>query len=479
MKKKICLIIAALVLLLLAGCNTTPAEAGEPSSPPPSTSAPADAIGVGQSDTPAYYAAYAEIVREYQQQYGPECIQQIYSRPDMLNYLMGVCVVRLIDFDQDGTLELMLCWPESEAAYHSYRYAIWTSPDGQTATKICENQILDGVQSYCPFIELVSRADGVFLGEDISDPGGYEGYAYRSVSIDGLSVPLSLIYMPPYGEDEQYLVNGAPVSSDDYDKARYDFLEGAEVTKISFVLADFEDTVPLIEAIQTTQESLLLLEIELNEAGFDITSFEPEQIGYTPYLEIIDQYLIDYGQPEVLSSSSSDGRNDTPALGGLCVVRLSDLDGDGTEELILAYVQNLAMMGRNIYYGFDIWTLRNGAAQKLIRASIPYSAYEPSMMFFAGQPESYMAISYDTNTEQVTSIANVEYYVSCYGYDGENLVQMSSLAELPDEIRQNETEYIYFSAYSYRWAAGMDWDTDSQRVVSKTLDTIELLRNST
>lgn len=105
--KKICLMAAMLALLLLAGCSTSPAEAGEaePSSPPPSTSVPADAAEPVQSDIPAYYAAYTEIVQDYQRQYGPECIQQIYSRPDMLNYLMGVCVVRLIDFDLDGTLD--------------------------------------------------------------------------------------------------------------------------------------------------------------------------------------------------------------------------------------------------------------------------------------------------------------------------------------------------------------------------------------
>lgn len=480
MKKKICLMAAMLALLLLAGCSTSPAEAGEPesSSPPPSTSAPADAAGPVQSDTPAYYAAYAEVVRSYQAQYGPECIQQISSGPDMLNHLMGVCVVRLIDFDQDGTLELMLAWPESNAVYHSYRYAIWTSLDGMAAEQICENQILDGVQYYNPFIKLVSRADGVFLGEDASSPYVSEAHVYRSISLSGLSNALILGF-EPYSEEEQYWVNEQSVDSDAYVKAESDFLEGAEVTKISFALADYEDSAPLVEAIQATQEALLLLGIEPNETGLNIASPNPEKVGYTPYLELIDQYLSDYGQPQVLSSSWYDGRDDTPALGGLCVVRLSDLNGDGTEELILAYVQNLAMPGRNIYYGFGIWTLRDGAAQELIRASIPYTAYEPCMMFYAGQPENYVAISYDTNTEQVTSIANVEYYVSCYGYGGEKLTRMESLAELPDEIRQNETERIYFSSYSYRWTYGMDWAADSQQVVSKTLEIINLLRNST
>lgn len=481
MKQKLCLIAALLALLLLAGCNVSPAEAGEsePPSPSASTSTPADATEPVQSGIPAYYAAYAEIVLDYQQQYGLECIRQIYSRPDMLTYLMGVCVVRLVDFDLDGTLELMLCWPENEEGYHSYCYAIWTSPDGQTAAKICENKILDGIQYYNPFIKLVNRADGVFLGEDISAPDVSETHVYRSVSPDGLSDVLTL-GRNPYGDDGGlYLVNGQSVSGNDYTKAESDFLGDAEVKRISFVLADFEDFTPLVETIRATQDALRLLGIEPNETGLDIIPFDPEQIGYTPYLELIDQYLIDFGQPQVLSSSRYDGRDDMPALGGLCVVRTADLDGDGTDELILAYAQSHAAEGTHISYGYSIWTLRDGAAQELIRASIPGTAYEPCMMLYAGQAESYTAINYDTNTEQATSIANVNYEVRCYGYDGEKLIRMESLAELPNEARNNETERIYFSANSYRWAYGMDWDTDSQRVVSKTLDTINLLRSST
>ena len=488
MKKNLCLIAAVLVLLLLAGCNMVPAEAGEPESPsPPSpavSSVAADeptAVEVGNdAGIPAYYAAYAEIVRNHQAQYGPECIQQIYSRPDMLNYLMGVCIVRLIDFDMDGTLELMLAWPESEESYHSYCYAIWTSPDGTTAEQVCENKILDGVQSYCPFIQLVRRTDGVFLGEDTGDPNAYESYVYRTVSVGNLNISLSLIYMPNFGEDEQYLVNGAPVDYDTYVKAESDFLEGAEVTQISFALADFEDSAPLVEAIRATQESLLLLGIEPNEIDPDIILPAPEQVNYSSYLELVDKYLLEYGQPQILPSSRWDGKDDMPALGGLCVVRMSDLDGDGTDELILAYALGTASSGSQMSYAFGIWTLQNGAAQELILLSIPGTAFEPDMRLYAGQPENYMGIAYDTNTGQVTSITQVEYYLSCYGYDGERLTRRwDTFEDIPEEIRNSVTEDIHFSAYSYRWAAGMDWDTDSQQVLAKTLDTINLLRSST
>lgn len=479
MNKKPRLTAALLALLLLAGCGASPA--GEEGSDP---APPAESDGSG---APACYEAYAGIVREYQQKYGPECIRQIDAPPDRLNCLMGVCVVRLPDFDLDGTPELLLAWPESGDPCPSYRYALWTSPDGTTAEQVCENDILDGIQSYCPSMKLVRRADGAFLGQEAGNPGAAVSYAYRGLTSDGLNVCLSLINMPSFPEEDQYLVDGRPVSTDEFLQAEADFLTGAEVEQISFSLADYEDPAPLAETVRATQEALELLGIAPNEAGREVEAApsqpgqteqpeQTEQADYGPYLELIDQYLTDYGQPQVLSSSWFDGRDDTPALGGLCVVRLVDLNGDGTEELILAYVQSLASVGRNIYYGFDIWTLRDGEAQELIRASIPYSAYEPSMMFYAGQPESYMAISYDTNTGQVTSIANVEYYFSCYGYDGESLVWRQSRSELPEGVR--ETEYIYFSSYSYRWAAGMDWAEDSQRVIGKTLDTIDSLRAS-
>lgn len=153
-------------------------------------------------------------MRDYQQQYGSECIQQLYSSPDMLNYLIGVCVVRLIDFNLDGTLELLLAWPESEEAYHSYHYAIRTSSDGIAAEQVCKNSILDGVQSYCPFIKLVSGAGGAFLGEDISAPEVSATHVYRNVSPSGLNDVLTLGYDPYGGNDGLYMVNGESANSD-------------------------------------------------------------------------------------------------------------------------------------------------------------------------------------------------------------------------------------------------------------------------
>lgn len=480
MKDRRILILASLLLLLLTSCGVSPAEGGEAESPspPPSTTTPADTTELPQEDTPAYYAAYADIVREYHQQYGPERIQQISTPVDEMNYLMGVCVVRLIDFDLDGTLELLLSWPESEEAYHSYVYAIWTSPDGQTAVKVCENKIFDGIQAYGPSIRLIGLVDGTYLGEDYEVTDADEAHIYRKITASGVSDALTLAYIPPFGQDEQYLVNGEPVNADAYAQAESDFLNGAQTEQIDFVLPAFGDTTQFAGTIQATQDTLLLLGIEPNETALTVTGDNTagtERVNYAPYTELIDEYLLEYGQPQILPSSRLDGKDDIPALGGLCVVRTVDLDGDGTNELILAYAQKAAFEGKHISYGYDIWALRDGAAQELIRASIPGTAYEPCMTLCAGQTNSYMTLSYDTNTDQVTSIANLEYEVRCYGYDGKKLSRSESLADLPDEVRNNETDRIYFTANSYRWSAGMDWDEDSQQVLNKTLETINLV----
>lgn len=484
MKQKLCLILAILMLLLLAGCNISPSEAGEieTPSPAPSTDAPAAPTDTQQpqaepSGPPAYYAAYAKIVQEHRDQYGSERIQQINSAVEAMNYLVGLCVVRLIDFDLDGTLELLLAWPESEEEYHSYRYAIWTSLDGETAEQICENQIFDGAEFYSPYIKLVERADGVFLGEDVEIPDAEEARVYRGISATGVSDALTLAYIPPYGQEEQSLVNGEAVSSEDYIKTETDFLSNAKVVQINFVLYSFEDIEPFNSTIQETRDALALLGIEVVEADSttpDDATGDKASINYKPYTDLIDQYLLEYGQPQILPSSRWDSKDDVPALGGLCVVRLADLDGDGVEELILACAQHAAANGNQISYRYGIWALRDDAAEEIYLASLPGTAHEPGMILFADQ--RHIGINYDTNTEEATSAANVEFEARCYGYDGEKLLRAESFSEIPDDVlNSDETEWIYFSANSYRWAYGMDWDEDSERVLTKTQDTINLL----
>ncbi len=325
--------------LMLAGCGggPSPAEAGEgqTSSPSPSASAPVAETQELQdkpSGTPAYYAAYREIVADYQERYRIGTVQQTENEFDRMTSLMGLCIVRLLDFDKDGTEELLLIWAESDEQYHSYRYGIWTSPDGRTTKSVCEYPILDGIQGYGPFIELVERADGIYIGQDFDLADADSAHVYRKITANGASDALTLAYIPPFGQDEEMLVNGQTVSDyDAYLKAGEDFLAGAEVTRIDLtswsVLEPFVDPVMSGDGstadeeehyfrafLRDTQNVIAILE---GKEQADKYRFEwREADTYTSYGEVVSTYLAGYGEPHIRPSSRYDDGDDMPALAG-------------------------------------------------------------------------------------------------------------------------------------------------------------------
>lgn len=481
------------MLLLLTSCGISPAEGGETESTSPPSSAVSsvtandaavDEAGNG-AGSPAYYAAYWEIVTDYQEQYGIGTMQQVVDRYDKLTSLMGLCIVRLLDFDRNGTEELLLIWAESDQQLHSYSYGIWTSLDGRTAEKICENRILDGIQAYGPYIELIKRTDKIFLGEDCTAPDGGEGHMYRRVTADGMSNALTLVYIPPYGQDEQSFVNGEPVSDEAYTQAREDFLSGAEVIRIDLTswllltyFAEEDQEERYFEAfLRDTQDVIANLEGKEKADSYRY-EWRPKDI-YSSFSEVVSTYLAGVGEPCILPSSRYDGGDEMPALGGLCVVRLLDMNQDGTEELVLVYPWKKPLgEGEHLGYQYSIWAMQNGEAVELYANTLPNTAYEPTMALFVGSERSYLNFSYDTNTEQATSIANVEFASEGHTYDGQHLIGLT-YQSIPDDAKNNgKAEWIYFTANSYRWAAGMDWDTDSKEVLGKTWYTISSLHNS-
>lgn len=503
MKKKILFILAMSLMLPLVSCGISPAEGGETeSSSPPSpavfsasTSEPTADETDKDSGVPVYYAAYQEIVAEYQKQYGIGSVQQTVNEFDRMTSLMGLCVIKLLDFDKDGTEELLLIWAEGDQQYHSYSYGIWTSPDGKSSEQICENRILDGLQSYGPYIELVDRTDGIFLGEDCEVADADEAHVYRKITVSGVSDALTLAYIPPFGQDERMLVNGQPVSDyDAYTQARENFLAGAEVTRIDLTSWSLQTqfTDPTFSGNGTTADEeenyFKAILHDTQDAAAALEGKErPEyyhyewraEDTYASFGKVVSTYLAGYGEPHILSSSRYDGGDEMPALGGLCVVRLLDLDQDGVEELVMAYPWKEPIGGGNhLAYQYSIWAIQNGGAVELRTNTLPSTAYEPTMALFIGPERSYLNFSYDINTEQAASIANVEFDSECHTYNGQSLIALG-YSDIPQEaVTNSDTEWIYFSANSYRWSADMDWDKDSQRVLTKTQDTIYSLLGS-
>lgn len=480
------------MLLFLTSCGVSSAEGGETEPPPPHASAassvaasePAADKAGNDAGIPAYYAAYQEIAADYQERYGIGTVQQVVDRYDKLTSLMGVCIVRLLDLDKNGTEELLMIWAESDQQDRSYSYGIWTSLDGRTAEKICENRILDGVQAYGPYIELVERADGIYLGEDCMAPDGGECHVYRKATAGGISDALTLVHIPPYGQDEQTLVNGEPVNYEAYTQARENFLGGAEATRIDLTswslltyFTEENQEERYFEAfIRDTQDVMANLAGKEKADSYRY-EWRPKD-SYSSFGEVISAYLAGFGEPCILPSSRYDGGDEMPALGGLCVARLLDMDQDGTEELVMVYPWKEPIgEGERLAYQYSIWAMQDGIAAELYANTLPATAYEPTMALFVGSERSYLNFSYDTNTEQAASLANVEFTSECHTFDGQSLIKLG-YEDIPQEaVNNDKAEWIYFSANSYRWA-GMDWGEDSQRVLTRTWDTISLLSNS-
>lgn len=222
-------------LLLLPGCAAAPdgsLNAAPLASSPAAAPAPAAQSG-DEPAAPAYYASYAGVAADCEQLYGQAAVQQADFDGDRLTTLTGVCVARLVDFDQNGVEELLLIWAEGDSQCPSYSYGVWTSPDGQSAQLLREHQILDGIQSYAPFLELVEKTDGVYLGEDVDISDTNWGRAYLRLSSGQFSDALLLTHpLPPDGEAELAPAAARQADLDGYNQAQADFLSGAEVERI-------------------------------------------------------------------------------------------------------------------------------------------------------------------------------------------------------------------------------------------------------
>lgn len=251
------LLILFFALLLLPGCAAASGGSLDAAPPPSPAAAPAAMPqSEGEPIVPAYYALYAGVAAGYEQLYGQAAVQHVDFDGGRLTTLTGVCVARLVDFDQNGVEELLLVWAEGDSQYPSYSYGVWASLDGQDVQLLHEHQILDGTQSYAPYLELVDRADGVYLGEDVDIPDADWGHAYRRVTSGGLDDALVLAFaaLPPGTEEEQPLVNGKPASHEEYALAQESFLDGAQVDQIRLTCFSFSPTFGEKEALSSFED---------------------------------------------------------------------------------------------------------------------------------------------------------------------------------------------------------------------------------
>ena len=91
-----------------------------------------------------------------------------------------------------------------------------------------------------------------------------------------------------------------------------------------------------------------------NSSAPEASSADDTAERYAAYSAKCQEYLAAFGAPSI-----EDPRYPTYFASGLALVRLLDFDGDGADEMLLAY------RGSNAEQGVEVWTYRDGAAERL------------------------------------------------------------------------------------------------------------------
>jgi len=141
---------APLCLAMLPSCATS----GQGSAG--SSAAPASS---GVDDTAERYAAYYAKCQEYSTIYGAPSMESVGMKSSVAS---GLALVRLVDFDGDGTDELLLGYIVAKSNHDSYEQAVevWSYRDGSAVCDCITGFSPHTTNGFFPYIEVASRSDG-------------------------------------------------------------------------------------------------------------------------------------------------------------------------------------------------------------------------------------------------------------------------------------------------------------------------------
>ena len=200
--------------------------------------------------TAAAYAAYYDLLLEYQETYGvagSTVIEGFY-------YLTGLCFASLVDFDGDGTDELVLAYYDDELdTKHDICIQVWAYEDGLTLLfEDDEDVYSSGTQSgLC--IATVDGSSYLLLG--FFDQGDQVTSAFAHGYEDGR---FSVEHLYGYGADGTFRIGGEEVSEEEF----YARCEELQEDQVFYVLecygssAGYDTLAPTLEELDSTLSAL-------------------------------------------------------------------------------------------------------------------------------------------------------------------------------------------------------------------------------
>lgn len=294
-----------------------------------------------------YYAAYSQIVSERQASYGegryiPATALYL---PDA--YMMdGVAIVRLLDMNNDGVEELLLCYQQNEGDTIVDRaIEVWTYADG--APKQLYRDYPGGIGDVGSACLFLIRLDGEWL---LRDGGGSDiEFNIRYLGIrDGALAPIHTL-----DSENKYpdgcLIDGQQVTADE-------FVKQDDAWRREAVYYLFLTTTDQADVLRETEAVCAKLRGEAPQAAPEATPAQTAPAEADLYAGTISEFK---AYMQRLSASDENALEEMTGKGYSYVYRyepasigyaIQDVDGDGVKELLIGE-------GENIY---DLFTIVQG-----------------------------------------------------------------------------------------------------------------------
>lgn len=231
--------------------------------------------------------------------------------------LTGLCYARQMDFDNDGSDELMICYHNKNIYY----LEIWG-------------------YSGKDFIKLYSEEAN--HTEDAND-GYWVGFYHKS----------NKYYICKSAVDTPDAVELLALKGDKFKKSSqcdYDYKNNIYSVKGKINAQDFE-TIKL-SVIKSSRAEVLIDTVTANIDSFSTVSVAAlesaksnEQLKAEAYYEIVERRNTQYGKAEVITK---EGKS---YIDGVAYVSLVDFDNDGNEELFIVYRKQIKHSATNAYNG--------------------------------------------------------------------------------------------------------------------------------
>lgn len=273
--------------------------------------------------------------------YGTPSYENMYVNYGVEGYRMtGLCYAREMDFNNDGTSELLVCYNDSGV----YQASVW----GYVGKDF--NELY-----HCKLAQTTENTDDVWLTIYRHNNKYYVGVHdtkdVTKVSLYGMKGDeFDKRYSAVYDEQTQ--------TFSIRDKVDYTSFERIKLS----VLREEKASV-VLDTISATIDGFKTDDSALKDAS------EKEFTREDAYREIVSSYRQKYGEPTLKTESGSS------YIDGLAFVKLIDLDGDGKDELIVSYRNSTMTRDEDekgdyvsvvdYKYTTEVYTFNNKKAKKI------------------------------------------------------------------------------------------------------------------